>query len=45
VKQRCLSDNFIGFNDNTERFAMGFYAKRNGRERELDSGETERECA
>jgi len=27
-----------------KRFAMGFYANQNGGERELDSGETEREC-
>jgi hypothetical protein len=31
-------------NDNMKRFAMGFYANQNGGERELDSGETEREC-
>jgi hypothetical protein len=30
-------------NDKLERFARGLYAKQNGRERELDSGETERE--
>jgi len=45
VKQRCLSDDFIVINDNTERFVMGFYAKHNGGETELDSGETKRECA
>jgi hypothetical protein len=45
VKQQCLSDDFIAINDNTKRFAMGFYAKCNGGERELDSGEKEREFA
>jgi hypothetical protein len=44
VKQRCLSEDFIAINDNTKRFAMGLYAKRNGGERELASGETERVC-
>ncbi len=44
MKQQCLSEDFIAINDNTERFAMGFYAKCNGGERELDSRETEREC-
>jgi hypothetical protein len=43
VKQRCLSDDFIAINYNTKSFAMGLYAKQNGGERELDSGETERE--
>jgi hypothetical protein len=43
VKQWCLSDDFIMINDNTKRFAMGLYAKRNGGERELASRETERE--
>jgi hypothetical protein len=38
-----LSDDFIVINDKLERFARGLYAKQNGRERELDSGETERE--
>jgi hypothetical protein len=36
----CLSDNFIGINDKLEG---GLYAKWNGGERELDSGEIERE--
>ena len=45
MKQRCLSDDFIAINDNTERFAMGFCEKCNGGERELDSLETNRECA
>ncbi len=45
MKQRCLSDDFIVINDNTKSFAMGFYAKCNGGERELDSVETEREFA
>jgi hypothetical protein len=39
-----LSEDIIAINDNTKRFAMGFYAKQNGGERELDSGETKREC-
>jgi hypothetical protein len=41
-----LSEDFIAINDYMKRFAMGFYAKWNGGERELDSGagETEREC-
>jgi len=39
-----LSEDFIAINDNMKRFAMGFYAKHNGGERELDSRETEREC-
>jgi hypothetical protein len=43
VKQRCSSDEFIAINDKLERFARALYAKWNGRERELDSGETERE--
>jgi hypothetical protein len=43
VKQLCLSDNFIGINDKLERFTRGLYAKWNGGERELDSGEIERE--
>ncbi len=43
MKQRCLSYDFIAINDDIERFAMGFYAKHNGEEKELDSGETERE--
>jgi hypothetical protein len=33
----------IAINDNMKRFAMGLYAKQNGGERELASGETERE--
>jgi hypothetical protein len=41
MKQQCLSEDFIAISDNTKRFAMGFYAKRNGGERELDSGERE----
>ncbi len=44
MKQWCLSKDFIVINDNTKRFVMGLYAKRNGGERELASGETEREC-
>jgi len=44
VKQRCLSDDFIAINYNTKSFAMGLYAKQNGGERELDSGETESVC-
>ncbi len=45
MKQRGLSEDFIAINVNMKRFAMGFYAKWNGGERELDSGarETERE--
>jgi hypothetical protein len=43
VKKRCLSDDFIAINDKLERFARGLYAGLNGGERELDSGETERE--
>ena len=43
MKQRCLSEDFIAINDNTKMFAMGLYAKHNGGERELDSGEIERE--
>jgi hypothetical protein len=35
-----LSDDFIVINDKLERFARGLYAKQNGRERELDIGET-----
>ncbi len=31
-------------NNNAKRFAMGLYAKCNGREREQASGETEKEC-
>ncbi len=38
-----MSDDFIVINDKLERFAKGLYAKWNGGERELDSGETERE--
>jgi hypothetical protein len=38
-----LSDDFIAINDKLKRFARGLYAKWNGGERELDSGETERE--
>jgi len=38
-----LSDDFIAINDKLERFARGLYAGWNGGERELDSGETERE--
>jgi hypothetical protein len=38
-----LSDDFIVINDRLERFARGLYVKQNGRERELDSRETERE--
>ncbi len=45
MKQRCLSEDFVAINDNMKRFAMGFYAQHNGGERELDSRETERECA
>ncbi len=37
------TDDFIAINDKLKRFARGLYAKRNGGERELDSGETERE--
>jgi hypothetical protein len=40
-----LSDDFIAINDKLERFARGLYAKRNGRELELESGETGRERA
>ncbi len=43
MKQWCLSEDFIAIYDTTKRFAMGLYAKRNGGERELASGETERE--
>jgi hypothetical protein len=43
VKQLCLSEDFIAINDNTKRFAMGFYAKRNGGERELARGDPQRE--
>ncbi len=43
MKQRCLSDDFIVINDDLKRFARGLNAKWNGGERELDSGETERE--
>jgi hypothetical protein len=43
VKQRCLSDDFIAINDKLERFARVLHARWNGGERELDSGETERE--
>ncbi len=39
-----MSDDFIAIKDNTQRFAWGLYAKWNGGGRELDSGETEREC-
>ena len=45
VEQRCLYEDFIVINENTKRFAMGFYAKHNGGERGQDSTETERECA
>jgi hypothetical protein len=38
-----LSDDFIAINNNLKKFARGLYAKWNGGERELDSGETERE--
>ena len=38
-----MSDDFIAINHKLERFDKGLYAKQNGRERELDSGETERE--
>ena len=43
MKQQYSSDVFIAINDKLERFARGLYAKWNGRERELDCGETERE--
>ncbi len=43
LKQQRLSDNFIAINDDLKRFARGLYVKQNGGERELDSGETERE--
>ncbi len=43
MKQQCLSDDFIAINDKLKRFARGLYAKQNGGERELNSGETERE--
>ena len=43
MKQRCLSEDFIAINDNMKRIARGLYAKRNGGERELASGETHRE--
>ncbi len=39
-----MSDDFIAINDKLERFAKGLYAKWNGGERELDRGETKREC-
>jgi hypothetical protein len=39
-----LSEDFIAINGNTKWFAMGLYAKWNGGERELASGQTEREC-
>ena len=42
-QQWCESEQFIENNDNVKRFARGLYAKQNGGERELDSGETERE--
>jgi hypothetical protein len=44
VTQRCLSEDFIAINDDTKRFAMCFYAKRNGGERELCSRDQERVC-
>jgi hypothetical protein len=37
-----MSDDFIVINDKLERFAKGLYAKWNGGERELDSGEKKR---
>ncbi len=43
VKQRCLSEDFIASNDNIKMIARGLYAKLNGGERELASGETEKE--
>ncbi len=43
MKQRCLSEDFIAINDNIERIARGLFAKCNGGERELASGETEKE--
>ncbi len=43
MKQRYLTEDFIAINDNMERIARGLYAKRNGGERELSSGEAEKE--
>ncbi len=40
----CDSEKFISNNDKTERNAMGLYIQWKEGERELDSGETEREC-
>jgi hypothetical protein len=41
--KRCDSEKFISNNDNAGRSAMGLYIQRKEGERELDSGETERE--
>ncbi len=43
MKQQCLSEDFIVISDNMERIARGLYAKYNGGERELASGETKKE--
>ncbi len=43
MKQQCLSEDFIAINDNMKRIARGLYAKHNGGERELASGETKKE--
>ncbi len=41
--KRCDSEKFISNNDKLERFAKGLYIQRKEGERELDSGETDRE--
>jgi hypothetical protein len=39
-----LSDDFIAINDKQKRYAICFYVQLKRKERELTSGETEREC-
>ncbi len=43
MKQLCVSKECISINDNVEVVDIGFYIKCNEGERELNTGETQRE--